>query len=178
MEELTPPVTPPRSTFVTVIAWIFIALAGMATPISILQNIMVWTVFRQHDLSEASATMAEQGTPAPMAWMMGHMEVWFGAFLVVCLVTLASAIGLLLRKNWGRLGFMGIMGLGILYQVVALLMMWSMTSSMPVMESAPELNTMMVVMQLFAMVFALGIVTLFGWIIKRLASPAIRAEFA
>ena len=34
-----------RSTFVTVVAWVFIVLSGFGTLISLLQNLMIQTVF-------------------------------------------------------------------------------------------------------------------------------------
>lgn len=89
----------PRSTFVNAVAWVFIALAGFATLIAILQNIMI-------------SIMAPQGAmrgienakeiPAFAKFMLSHPQIIFGTFLAVSAGTFISAIGLLKRKNWAR----------------------------------------------------------------------------
>lgn len=42
-----------KSTFVNVLAWIFIALAGFSTLISILQNIMISAMFSIDEMNKA-----------------------------------------------------------------------------------------------------------------------------
>jgi hypothetical protein len=168
-----------RSDFVTVLAWIFIALSGFATMISALQNLMVWLVFPLDRMRELQAEAAAQGMPAIPAALFGHIELWFGGVLAVSAVTLAAAIGLLRRKNWARLLFIAILALMIAFNLVALPMQWMIFDGIPQVEH-PELRgfgTMLLVMQIFSTILAAGFCVLFGWIIKRLLSPAIRREF-
>jgi hypothetical protein len=171
-----------RSTFVSVLAWVFIVLAGFSTFISVLQNVMINTMFSSHAMPTLTGPDAEQ-TPAFFRFMLGHMELFFLAFLVVSSGTLIAAVGLLRRKNWARLAFVGILALGIAWNIAGLVLQQTMFSSMPaVPSSAPpdfraEFDRMATVMQAFSIVMALGISALFVWLIKRLLSKATRAEF-
>ena len=171
-----------KSSFVTVLAWIFIVLGGFATAISILQNIMIYAMFPVEEMHAAAAGAKEQ-TPAIALFMLDHMRVIFLSFFVICTLTLVSATGLLKRKNWARLIFVTVMGAGILWNIGSLVFQLFFFSSMPSFASdAPGgfesgFETMMVVMMVFSVLMAVGFSVLFGWIIKKLLSPAIKAEF-
>jgi hypothetical protein len=52
-----------RSTFVTVVAWIFIVLAGFTTFIAILQNIMISLMFSGGHMGEALNQTETQDVP-------------------------------------------------------------------------------------------------------------------
>ncbi|MCK4816308.1 hypothetical protein KA005_11115, partial [bacterium] len=57
--------TQPKSTFVTVLAWIFIVLAGFATSISILQNIMIILIFPVEEINQRlSSPDVQENMPA------------------------------------------------------------------------------------------------------------------
>ena len=86
-----------KSSFVTVLAWIFIALSGFGTLIGILQCVMIMTVFNTPEMSQAMQAPAPPGSPAFAVFMMKHMVAFFVAVLAVNMLTLASSIGLLLR---------------------------------------------------------------------------------
>lgn len=170
-----------QSTFVTVVAWIFIALSGFGTVISVLQNIMVQTVFRRADMSQAM--QAPSDAPPIAAFMAAHLQWLFLAFLLVSAFMLASSIGLLKRHNWARLSFIGLLSLAILWQVVGFVVQISMFSSMRERFSAEavqgglDMGPFFVAIAVVSALFAVGFSVLFGWIIKRLLSPAIVAEF-
>lgn len=172
-----------RSQFVTVVAWIFIVLGGFTTLISLLQNVMLNTVFPIDQMQEQ---MASNPTPMPamFQWMTSHFRLFFLAFFLVALTTLVSAIGLLRRRNWGRLAFIGILALGILWNlggfVLQQMMMSEMLSLQPTGAQADFENQMqgfMVGMRIFSAIFAIGFSALFAWIAWRLMSPRIVAEF-
>ena len=171
-----------KSSFVTVLAWIFIVLGGFATVISILQNIMVYAMFPVEEMHAAAAGAKEQ-TPAIALFMLDHMRGIFLSFFVICTLTLVSAIGLLKRKNWARLTFVAVMGAGILWNIGSLVFQLFFFSSMPnVASDVPGgfesgFETIMVVMMVFSALMAVGFSVLFGWIIKRLLSTGIKAEF-
>lgn len=175
---------PARSSFVSVLAWIFIVMSGFSTLISILQNIMINTFF---PLDQMQATMHDangrQAIPPAAEFMMSHFRLFFGVFLAVSAFTLATSIALLKRKNWARLVFIGLLGLGIVWNIGGLFIQQAMFSSMalpPVkapVEFQSTFKTMMTVMSVFSLVVAIAFSVLFGWIIKRLVSPEIRHEF-
>lgn len=174
----------PRSGFVTAVAWIFIALAGFATLISLLQNIMVNLLF---PLEEMRAAMREADKSQPMPPFVGFLfenfQLLFLFFFLVCTATLAASIGLLLRKNWARVVFIGIMVLGVLWNVTgAILPFFVFPALPPAAEGVPDdfarnFELMMKVMMGFMVVVAIAFSVLFGWIAKRLLSDEIRQEF-
>ena len=171
-----------QSTFVTVVAWIFIALSGFGTVISILQNIMVQTVFRSPEVSQAMQA-PPPGAPPFAAFLATHFQWFFLAFLLVSAFMLASSIGLLKRHNWARLSFIGLLSLAILWQVGGLALQFFMFSSMreqfsaAAVQGGPDMGPFFVAIAAVSVLFAVGFSVLFGWIIKRLLSPAVAAEF-
>ncbi|MBD8874183.1 hypothetical protein [Rhodanobacter sp. DHB23] len=178
----TPP--PLRSTFVTVLAWVFIGLAGFATLIALLQNLMLQLLF----LPEMQAhPMPPQppGLPAPTQWMFGHMAWFFRGFLLVSSATLVASIGLLLRHEWARRLFIGLMGFAIAYQLFGLAWQWWFMGSMDAFtraagmpaDAGAVMHGFMRVAQVFGTLMALVFCVLFGWIIRRLCSAQVRDEF-
>ncbi|MBD8900480.1 hypothetical protein [Rhodanobacter sp. DHG33] len=178
----TPP--PLRSSFVTVLAWIFIGMTGFATLISLLQNLMLQWLFlptmQAHPMPPLPPDM-----PAPMQWIFAHMAWLFRAFLLVSSVTLIAAIGLLRRKEWARRLFIGLMGLAIAYHLLGLVWQWWFMGSMETIMHTPNMpadaeammHGFMRVAQVFGMLMALVFCALFGWIIHRLRSARVRDEF-
>lgn len=172
-----------RSVFVTVVAWIFIALSGFGTLISILQNILIQTAFSSAEFNQAMQAPAPPGTPPFAMFMATHMHWFFLLFLLASAFMLVSSIGLLKRWNWARLCFVGLMVLGIAWQLVGLGIQFSMFSSMREQFSAaatqggPDMGPFFVAIAVVSVLFALVFGVLFGWIAKRLLSAEIAAEF-
>lgn len=170
-----------RSSFVTVVAWIFIVLSGLGTLVSIMQNIMIQVMFNATEMEKAMHAAPPPGVPPFAAFMTSHFQLLFVAFLIISVSMLASSIGLLKRKNWARLIFICLMGLGILWNlgglVLQLTMYSSMQSSFANVPDAADMKSFMIAMAVFSVIFALGFSVLFGWIAKRLLSPSIVTEF-
>jgi hypothetical protein len=173
---------PKRSTFVTVVAWIFIVLAVFSTVIGILQNIMIYTMFPAEEMKDTftHGPGAEQ-MPAMFKFMFAHMRVLFLGMLVLMAFTLVASIGLLKRMNWARISFIVLMSLGVAYNVIGVF--WSFTISRDMGEFAgpgapPEFQVMQTVVMVFSIIMALAFAVLFGWIIKKLVSKEIKTEFS
>ncbi len=179
---------PPRSSFVTVVAWIFIVLSGFATLVGGLQNLMIRSMpFDQFNEVLQDSTAAS--IPAPARFMFSHFQLFFLATFVLSLLMLIGSIGLLRRHNWARLTFMGLLILGIVYMLGGLLVQQSFMSSFDASfntaapqdsvfrANAEQFQSMFTAMRVFMIVFSLGIAGVFGWIVARLASAKIRAEF-
>lgn len=173
----------PRSTFVTAVAWVFIALAGFATLISLLQNILVWTVFPVDEMhtAVAQAGQQQQNMTAVSVFLMEHMRELAGGMFVLLLATLVTSIALLRRCNWGRLLFIGLLGFGIAWNIFGVAWQWFFFRSMPQPPQGTPMQSqfqiMDTAMEIFSLIMAIGISVLFGWIIKRLSSPQIKSEF-
>ena len=182
--ELTAPVVP-RSSFVTVLAWIFIVLAGFATLIAVLQNIMVNTMFPLEEFQSTSHKPPD--TPAAVSFFASHIRLFFASFLVVTASTLVSAVGLLKRRNWARLVFIAILLLGIVWNVAGLVAQQFLFSSMQVFPpgappqvraQAEAFDSVFLVMRVVSALMAVGFSILFAWLVKRLLSVSVAAEFA
>ena len=185
MQELPPDSGMTRSSFVTVIAWIFIVIAGFMTFISLLQNILINTLFPFDKLQSAKASAPPM--PPIFDFAFDHFRFFFLVFFLFSAAKLVSAIGLLRRWNWARLMFVGILGLGVAWIFGGLVLQQFMMDSMmnfPIdaAQSAPpdfeaQMKGMMIAMRVFSAVFGLGFAVLYAWIIKRLLSPDVAAEF-
>src|SRR5215467_5940096 len=74
---------PAKSTFVTVVAWIFIGVDGLSSFIALIQNILLNTVFPWDQIREgmAKAQNADK-LPALFAWMFQYFRLFAFLFLV------------------------------------------------------------------------------------------------
>ena len=176
----------PRSGFVSAVAWPFIALAGFATLIAVLQNAVV-TLMAWGDptFEELTREAAASGHMPPFAvFMFAHFRLLLAGFLAVSALTLAAAIGLLKRRNWARLAFIAMMLLGVLWNLGAIWLAFSMwTWFPPVPDAAPadfraSFETMAKVITAVNIAVGVLLAGLFAWIARRLASREIRQEFA
>lgn len=168
----------PRSTFVTVVAWIFIALSGLGTAIAAPQNVMLFVMFRGA-LAAQAARPPPPGVPFFAAFLTAHVQFVFAGFLVLSVITLVSSIGLLKRRNWARMCFVGLMLFGVAWQLAGLGLQLVMMRSLQQGAIGPvaDMQAMLYVMATMGALFAVGFGVLFGWIAKRLLAPAIAAEF-
>lgn len=174
---------PEQSVFVTVVAWLFIIISGFAAFITLLQNIMFHFVFQTDKMHEAMTQQQAAGEIPPMAeFMFSHMHLFFGLMFVLAVLMLAAAIGLLLRKNWARITFIGLMIVGIVWNLGSLAAQQFFMRGMPMPDDAPadfvhQTQSMMSVMTVFSILIAVIVSVLFAWIAWKLSSTRIRQEF-
>jgi len=169
-----------RSTFVSVLAWICIVLAGFATVIGVFQNIIVYTVLTPDRMQMVLAEVkSKQEVPPPVEFMLQNFRLIMLLLLIASSASLVAAIGLLKRKNWARVVFIFLMAASIVWNLGTLILQRTMTSSMSaVPDPHPEFEAMATTMLILSIVIAIGLSLLAAWIIKRLMSPRIRQEFA
>lgn len=171
----------PRSGFVTAVAWIFIVLASLATLIAVLQNLMVAAFFFAGFLDEAANGAAQDSRLPPFAAaMFRYLPLLVLLSLALSGGMLTAAIGLLKRRDWGRKMFIALLSIAILFNVLAVIvsiaLVWWIPT--PTGANAQEFRIFMGVMIVFKVLMEVGLSVLFGWIVKRLLSPAVRREFA
>lgn len=170
-----------RSTFVSVVAWIFIILTGFGTLISLLQNIMVQTMFSGPQMQAAiNSPEAAREIPPFVHFIFSNIKLFIFLMFVMTLLTLITSIGLLKRKNWARKIFIVLMGLSIIMMVGSLIAQFFWFPNPAAMGSKgipPEFKTMLNIMHVFFVITYGGIAVLLGWIIKKLLSPKIVQEF-
>jgi hypothetical protein len=182
---------PIRSIFVTVLAWIFIGLTGLATLVSLMQNLMLQLIFVPL-MQQKHLDMTQNlppGLPVQMGWIFHHFFWFFRIFLLLSLSMLITSIGLLLRKEWARKLFIGLMAFGIFYHIAGLFFQWWYMNAVfdhiplppnPKPDAAQVMQIMqgfMTVIRVFSVLMSIGMTILFGWIIKKLVSTPIRQEF-
>lgn len=164
-----------RSLFVTATAWVFILLGVIASGSALVQNAM---------LASLLPVPVQSGL---MGWLMAHLPWVTGTTLVLSLATLASAIGLLLRLDWARRAFIGLLAVAIVANLLGLWlqqeMLQSVVSSTLGTAALPPhamgvFGGFVSAVRVMAVVVTLGGCALLAWIIRRLMSAGVRREFA
>jgi hypothetical protein len=137
-----------RSLFITSTAWVFIVLGLAASTSAFLQHAQLMSL------------------PAPL---QGHPQLsWvLLAALAMSLVTVASAVGLLLRLEGARRAFIGVLALAIVANVAGLALQAVWVQSL--------VDTAVILAAVPAQVLACGVL---GWIIHSLMSPGVKQQFA
>jgi hypothetical protein len=176
----------PRSPFVTIVAGVFIAVSGLALAVAVAQyRIATMEAYRVtldravHDSAFASV--------APPAWrfLLAHYRTIALAGLATGAVTLVASVGLLRRRNWARVLFVGLLSLGLAAMVASVFLRDAMIPDLSAVmardstleQARGDLAAASRAMRSVFAGLALGIAGLFGWLIARFVSPGVRAEF-
>jgi hypothetical protein len=163
-----------QSTFVTVLAWLTIVLSGFATLVGLMQNVMLNFVM--------PGVIANAPNASANAFPLVAARAFLLAFL--CFVAFMTYVGyaLLKRRNWARRTLIVLCALGIAWAIFCILMfafgfgLWRFPTAMPP-GAPPGMDSAFKAMLVMTSVLSLGMCVLFGWIIKRLRSASVRAEF-
>ncbi len=174
---------PQKSTFVSVLAWVFIVLGSFATFISILQNIMIYWIFPKKEMLQAMERADKTKHFSVFTeFMFSHIDMIVLFILLFSATSVVSAIALLKRKNWARIFFTVLMSVGIVWNVISIIIQFTFSSSMPEMSGGhappPEFQNIMQIMKIASVIMVVGISALLGFVIKKLCSDSIKKEFA
>ena len=165
-----------RSTFVTVVGWLFIILSA----IGMLQSLLFMFLPFDKLLPTAQVQpLPGQQVQDAQAFMRSIMHGMFIFMFVVETWVLLSSIGLVMRKGWARISFIIICAISTFFSVIYVLM-GLLGRSMP-MGQAPDvtpamadaMHGMMTVMAVMGAVFS----ALFIFIIYKLSTRKIVQEF-
>lgn len=161
-----------KSRFVTVVGSLFLCLSGFGTVVGLVQAALL-------SMLHATASRAESlGRIPPIPrFFLENAQLLLLTFVGVCSLTALVSINLLRRKNWARLAFVAIMVAGIGYEIVGFAMYNAFIAQVREVFPKPELSTFDLGIRLIAAVMALGFSAIFVWIITKLLSPRIAAEF-
>ena len=171
-----------RSLFVTATAWVFIVLAALASVSALVQNAAVASLM-------PGLQLASEGTALPLltGLLIGYLPWVVGTGLVMSLATLASAIGLLLRVDWARRTFIGLLivaivanmlGLWLQQEVVQSVVSNTLSSVAIPKQAMGVFGGFVTAARVMAVLMTLVGCALLGWIIRRLMSAVVRQEFA
>jgi hypothetical protein len=169
-----------RSLFVTTTAWVFIVLAALTSLSALVQNAAVTSLM-------PGWQMAAEHMPLLTGLLIGYLPWVVGAGLVMSLATLASAVGLLLRLDWARRTFIGLlivaivanlMGLWLQQEVVQSVVSSTLSSVAIPQKAMGVFGGFVTAARVMAVLMTLVGCLLLGWIIRRLMSAGVRQEFA
>lgn len=157
-----------RSLFVSTTAWTFIVLGLLASTSALLQHAQL-----------ASLPAGLQAHPT-LPWVLL-------AGLVMSLATVASAVGLLLRLDWARRAFIGVLVVTIVANVAGLWLQHALVHSLvdatlTQATVSPQVlgvfGGFVTAAQVMGALVTLGACGVLAWIIGTLMSPGVRQEFA
>jgi hypothetical protein len=170
----TPQANP--STFVTTLAWVLIALNGLGVCIVLMQNVMIQFVM-------PTTVINSQVTSAYP--FVAIRAVALGLLLFLGFMTYAS-YALLKRRRWARVAVVVVFGLSIVWGVISVLILAfgvvpgripaNVASDMPP-DVRAAMNRPIAAMAVTTSIFTLGITGLLGWLVRRLCSASVKAEF-
>lgn len=170
-----------RSAFITVLAWTFIILAGSATFLSIMQNIMFSQMFSPPSPRQALIEQnGLQDTPIIVRLIFRHFSIYICSILLAFATTLVSAIGLLKRKNWARRLSIGLIALAICATLMGFGLQFifdPLFQGLPPEEIPPEFTSMMNMMKMVMFIVTFTTTSCLVWLILKLTSPKIKQEF-
>jgi len=182
------PTARPRTSFVTVLAWISLPVAGLGVAYGVIQLLMGLLMPADTQLRMLSpAGGALPALPPMMAWVYANTALMGGLTLLSSAAFLVASWGLLKRRESGRRGFIAVLVLGTLWQwawvwvvpqiIQATLALQSSAlntgQDMP-MQLEEGLVTLITAMVALMVLLFTG---LHAWIVWKLCTTSVRAEF-
>ena len=168
------------SPFVTVMAWISLALGALGALSGLMQAVMLPALRPEAMLAQLDA--AGMSLPPAVAWLFSHLQLLNFLSLLSSALFAAVSWGLLRRREWGRLGFIAFLLLGALAGLVGAAwfgrLLDGLSAGSPLSDSDPLFAQIQAAMRLVMWLGAVAIAALHAAIVWKLCTPAIRAEFA
>lgn len=174
-----------RSEFVTVMAWISLALGLMGVASGIMQGVMLLAMPADRMMQDLLGVIApgEAQLPPAILWVFGNLGLLNFLSLLSSALFAVVSYGLLKRFEWGRVCFVlflaasalaGILGATVFVHFLSLA---SGMTGAEIAEIDPAFQSLQSAMKVAMIVAALLIAALHGAIIWKLYRPEIRAEF-
>ena len=153
-----------RSKAVTVVGWVFIALAGFG-----LLNCLTFLFMPMDQLMAAMPKQPEGAKIDPDLFISVMRGVFFFMFGVLAWAVL-SAVGLIMRKPWARISMIVLLAIGIAWNLLYVLM--------GVTGGPAGMGAMLQGMGGALAVMGAVFIVAFAWVIRLLRSEKIKQEFA
>lgn len=139
-------------------------------------------------MAGAFADVAQHLPPLPSAlrWLLDNLDAMAWITLLSALLFLLASWGVLKRNEAARLGFIALMVLGTLMNIASIALLMQMVAWMNQLgtmlqeqgEAIPgQMQASNAMSMGMGVVSALAFAALHGWIIYKLCTPAVRAEF-
>jgi hypothetical protein len=172
----------PKSAFVTGVAWVFIALSSAILILTLLQGILAVLVAPSGPGRIVMPPLPQDQIPFLARYIFENPRGFAISIGILSTLSLATSIGLLKRKNWARIVLIGILASAILWGILGVFMQFQMLLTMlategvrPPVKASTEAT--LIVIAALSSAIAIGSALLFGWLINRLCTSTIRAEF-
>ena len=108
----------PRSGFVTTIGWLGIVAGTLTLLAGALMAYVLDALLADPDIEADLARLAvDPHLPGPLGWLVAHPSALYLATLAFGAAVVVVAIALLRRRNWGRLGMLVVLWLGVIVNV-------------------------------------------------------------
>ena len=170
-----------RSLFITVTAWLGIVLATAACACGVIQ---------QASLASWVPSLGEllQAHPVPVlsGLLLQYLPALYGAGLMLSVALLIASCGLLMRMEWARHAFIGLLVLAIAVSLAGLWLQHEFVQSLvastlrrgPLPVALAEVfGGFVTAARVMAGVVTLTACWVLAWMIRRLMSPVVRQEF-
>jgi hypothetical protein len=178
----------PRSRFIDVLAWTCLALAAVLALLCLPPDALVHELFPPQPAQAGGVAAAAPLAPAAQA-LVEHLQAALAAGLALAAVLLVAALGLLRRRNWARLTVLALCAVAIALLAAGVFVEHAFEQPWFVLPAGgaggaagdafdANYQRLVAVLRTFADVLALALAGLLGWLIVRLRSRAVRAEFA
>jgi hypothetical protein len=169
----------PQSLFIELLAWFSIGVSALMLTSSLMQIVMVSFVFPSDMLDQAVAQSGEM-LPSFVAFLFSHFKLFLLAYLLVSVLLLAASIGLLKRRNWARVTFIVLLALSIAASIGGLFMqLSSVDAALKQMDGfgGEEFGRYVAIAEGMMLGFAIVFSAIHAWLIYKLCTQQIRAEF-
>lgn len=179
METVDNPSSPQRSTFVTVTGWLFLSIGAIMTIFSLIQALMYVRMLSMPTMHQAMHEGAKH-LPFLLQLIFDHFRLYIFLVFSLSFATFLSAIGLIKRSNMARRLFIVILTVSVLGMLAAFITQLSIspaTNNIPNAQIPKEAKNMLRAMKGFQFILTFSFSCLIGWIIARLSTPEILAEF-
>lgn len=165
----------PRSSFVTVLAWLMIAFGAFGVLMSLMQAVLLSVLLPAF---EATASLPGPLGAIPLRFLRVALlfSIAFSAFMTY------GAWALLKRRNWARILFIVLFIASVVTHVIVVVAIAAGASLMGSLMTGgeilpPEFQPMLRAMSIAFAVFMLAMAAGYAWLAYRLCSPTIAAEF-
>jgi hypothetical protein len=170
-----------RSTFVTVLAWLGIAGFSLATLMFGTEALVIWPMIMHGVTAQLASNPAASANPQAAQMGAAMTPYVFVALISLALLGIAASIGLLRRRNWGRILIIMFLALGVVCAVFGLLgglVMGSMPASgLPEGVSSAQMDQIMGGVRILMLGGSVVVALLCSWLMYKLLSRPIQAEF-
>lgn len=171
------PASAPQSTFVTTLAWTLITFNGFGVFWALMQNVIVIFVFPSMIATDTPTGQALQALPMTFFRVAGVLFLGFAVFMTY------AAYALLKRRNWARRTFIVVFAVSIVCNILSAVVfgLGFGLAEFPAWDQAavpPEFRALFTWIVAVLAILSVGMSVLFAWLIKRLRSPSVKAEFS